>query len=193
MNPRLGDLPRLRVTSALLVMIVTTALPAATAIYDASIAKGMHDFDFLVGTWAVKNRRLKHLLANNSEWERFEGTLSARLYMGGQAIIDDNVLHAPAGSYRAIALRTFNPSTQKWSVWWFDSRRPNALDPPLVGGFQDGVGTFYADDSFEGKPIRVRFIWRHTAEEAHWEEAFSPDGGSTWEVNWIMDMTRTST
>jgi hypothetical protein len=152
----------------------------------------MHDFDFLVGTWAVKNRRLKHRLANSYEWERFEGTLSARLYMGGQAIIDDNVLQAPAGTFRAITVRTFNLSTQRWSIWWFDSRRPNELDPPLVGGFHDGVGAFYADDTFEGKPIRVRFIWRHTAQEVRWEQAFSPDAGRSWEVNWIMDMTRTS-
>lgn len=192
MNPRLRDLHRSWVTPALLAVLVTTVPPGAVAIPETSIPNGMHDFDFLVGTWAVKNRRLKHRLANSHEWDRFEGTLSARLYMGGQAIIDDNVLHAPAGTFRAITLRTFNLSTRRWSIWWFDSRRPNELDPPLVGGFQDGVGAFYADDTFEGKPIRVRFIWRHTAREAHWEQAFSPDAGRSWEVNWIMDMTRTS-
>jgi hypothetical protein len=192
MNPRLRDLQRSWATSALLAVLVTTVPPGAVAIPDTSISNGMHDFDFLVGTWAVKNRRLKHRLVNSHEWERFEGSLSARLYMGGQAIIDDNVLHAPAGTFRAITLRTFDLSTQRWSIWWFDSRRPNELDPPLVGGFEDGVGAFYADDTFEGKPIRVRYIWRHTAQEAHWEQAFSPDAGRSWEVNWVMDMTRTN-
>ena len=150
----------------------------------------MHDFDFFVGNWTVKNRRLKHRLANNQEWEIFDGTLSACLYMGGQAIVDDNLLHAPAGTFRAVTLRTFDTSTQQWSIWWFDSRRPNEVDPPLVGGFKQGIGTFYADDVLKDKPIRIRFIWSHTPGAAHWEQAFSPDGGRTWEVNWIMDLQR---
>ena len=150
----------------------------------------MHDFDFLVGTWAVKHRRLKQRLANSQEWEVFDGTLSAQLSMGGQAILDENLLHAPAGTYRALTLRTFNPATQKWSIWWFDSRRPNELDPPLVGAFQHGVGTFYADDTHEGKPIRVRFVWTHSGATARWEQAFSADAEQSWEPNWIMDFTR---
>ena len=41
------------------------------------------------------------------------------------------------------------------------------------------------------KPIRVRFTWsKMTPASAHWEQAFSPDGGKTWETNWIMDMQR---
>jgi hypothetical protein len=66
------------------------------------------------------------------------------------------------------------------------------LDPPVKGRFQNGVGTLYADDTFKGKAIRVRFIWSHiTPSSAHWEQAFSPDGGKTWETNWIIDFTRT--
>jgi hypothetical protein len=65
------------------------------------------------------------------------------------------------------------------------------LDPPVVGGFQDGIGTFMADDTFNGQPIVVRFIWSNiTATSTRWEQAFSPDGGATWEVNWVMESTR---
>jgi len=150
----------------------------------------MRDFDFLVGNWLVKHRRLKHRLANSQDWESFEGTLAAQLYMGGQAIVDDNVLHAPGGTSHAITLRTFNASTRQWSIWWFDSRRPSELDPPLIGAFQQGIRTFYADDTYEGKPIRVRFLWTHSGDTARWEQAFSADGGQSWELNWIMDFTR---
>jgi hypothetical protein len=152
----------------------------------------MHDFDFLVGTWAVTNRRLKQRLKGSREWECFEGQLRARLYMGGQAIVDDNVLRAPAATYRAITVRTFDPAKHKWSIWWFDGRKPGDLDPPLVGSFEQGVGTFFAEDSLDGRPIRVRFIWRHAGRHALWEQAYSEDDGQTWEVNWIMEMTRTA-
>jgi hypothetical protein len=154
---------------------------------------GTHDFDFLVGRWAVKHRRLKDRLANSQDWETFDGTTAASLYLGGQAIVDDTVLNLPAGVYRAITLRSYDPGTRQWSIWWLDSRRPGDLDPPLAGEFRDGVGTFFGDDTYEGRPIRVRFIWSDvTATSARWEQAFSPDGGLTWEVNWVMDFTRVS-
>ncbi len=31
------------------------------------------------------------------------------------------------------------------------------MDPPVRGSFHNGVGTFYADDTENGKPIRIRF------------------------------------
>ena len=75
-----------------------------------------------------------------------------------------------------------------WSIWWFDGRTPSELDPPVTGRFENGVGTFYSDDTFKGKPIRVRFTWSNiTAASAHWEQAFSADGGKTWETNWTTD------
>ena len=45
--------------------------------------------------------------------------------------------------------------------------------------------------TLEGRPIRVRFLWsRITDTSARWEQAFSLDGGGSWETNWIMDFTR---
>ena len=39
-------------------------------------------------------------------------------------------------------------------------------------------------------PIRVRFIWSGvTTPTPRWEQAFSDDGGETWETNWVMDFT----
>ncbi len=61
----------------------------------------------------------------------------------------------------------------------------------MRGGFADGVGVFLADETLEGIPIRVRFIWsRITASSATWEQTFSEDGGRTWETNWTMDFER---
>ena len=104
--------------------------------------------------------------------------------------MDDNVLDLPGDTYCAVTLRTYDRATGQWSIWWIDSRNPGHLDPPVLGRFENGVGTFYADDNFSGKPIRVRFLWTKLSTAPHWEQAFSADGGKTWETNWTMDFTK---
>ena len=157
-----------------------------------SAVPGLHDFDFLVGRWQVHHRKLKVRLANNHDWIEFEGTLVSQPLMGGYANIDDDVFNVPGGNYRGVAPRSFDAKTGQWSIWWMDSRTPQApLDPPVKGSFHNGAGTFYADDTFNGKPIRMRFIWsKITPNTCHWEQAFSPDGGKTWETNWVQDLKR---
>ena len=95
------------------------------------------------------------------------------------------------GTYRAATFRGYDPKTRQWAIWWLDGRNPHQLDVPMKGGFADGIGTFLADDVVNGKPIKVRFLWsRASADAARWEQAFSGDGGETWETNWEMDFTR---
>jgi hypothetical protein len=158
-----------------------------------SAAPGVHDFDFLVGHWRVHHRRLKERLADNHEWIEFEGTLYSQPLMGGYSNVDDLVLNVPGAPYRGVALRSFDPKSQQWSIWWLDSRAPlDPLDPPMRGSFKNGVGTFYGDDTLNGKPVRARFIWSDiTPTSCHWEQAYSPDGGQTWETNWVQDIRRT--
>lgn len=149
------------------------------------------DFDFFHGRWAVHHRRLKDRLAGCTEWETFGGSSSVQPLLGGAGNIDDNVIDLPAGSYRAATLRSFDAATKQWAIWWLDGRYPHTVDVPMVGRFENGIGTFFADDSLRGQPIRVRFIWsRITATTARWEQAFSTDGGKSWETNWEMDFTR---
>jgi len=170
---------------------MTSTAAATVAASDATLS-GPHDFDFLVGHWQVHHRRLKERLADSHEWIEFEGTSTTQKVMGGQALTDDNVLDLPAGAYRAVGLRAFDAQTGSWSIWWLDGRMPQGpLDPPVRGRFRDGTGTFFADDTFNGRPIRVRFQWsRITATSCRWEQAFSPDGGATWETNWEMEFRR---
>ncbi len=158
----------------------------------ASAESSANDFDFLVGQWTAYHRRLKERLAGNTQWEQFEGTSTVRKLMNGQANFDDNVLELPAGRYRAVSLRSFDPSTRLWATWWLDGRVPHhRLDPPVVGSFSHGVGAFYADDVFKDRPIRVRYLWSDiTAKSCRWQQAFSTDGGRTWETNWIVDFKR---
>lgn len=149
------------------------------------------DFDFFIGHWKVSHRRLKERLLGCEDWENFEGSCRMWPLLEGSGNIDDNVLELPAGPYRAASLRTFDPVKRQWAIWWVDGRNPQQLDPPVVGGFADGVGEFQCDDELRGQPIRVRYRWTDTATPTpRWQQAFSADGGQTWETNWVMDFER---
>lgn len=152
----------------------------------------LHDFDFLVGNWRVHHRKLKERLAGSHDWVEFDGTCSMRQLMNGWANVDDNVMSVPGGAYRGVGLRSYDPKTGLWAIWWLDGRDPfGDLDPPVKGNFVNGVGNFYSDDTLNGKPVRVRYTWSHiTSNSARWEQAYSPDGGKTWETNWVMDFAR---
>ena len=150
-----------------------------------------HDWDFLVGSWTVRHRRLKERLAGSTEWEEFAGTSVLWKTLGGLGTADDNLLELPSGTYRAVGIRAYDAQSARWSIWWLDARSLD-IDPPVRGGFKDGLGTFVGEDSLNGRPILVRFQWSDiTPTSAHWEQAFSPDGGATWETNWTMEFTRT--
>jgi hypothetical protein len=148
------------------------------------------DWAFLVGRWNVQHRRLKKRLVGDTQWEDFAGTCVNWPLMGGLGNVDDNVLELPGGTYRGVGVRAFDAETRQWSIWWIDSRR-GGMDPPVRGGFKDGVGVFQGADTHEGRPIIARFRWSEiTANTAKWDQAFSTDGGKTWETNWLMQFAR---
>jgi hypothetical protein len=152
---------------------------------------GERDFDFLVGRWRVRHRRLRQRLAGNEEWQEFGGTCVMQTILGGRGNLDDNVLDLPSGAYRAASIRAFDADLRRWSIWWLDGRSPHRLDVPVLGCFEHGVGSFYADDTLDGRPIRVRFRWTDTRTESpRWEQAFSADAGASWETNWTMTFLR---
>ena len=173
------------------------AFAFGAALAEPSFAGGsnvveVRGFDFLHGRWQVVHRKLRERLVGNTEWFEFPGTLTVAPILGGLGNFDQNVLSDPKGTYEASSLRLFNPHQKQWSIWWFDARLPG-LDPPVVGGFQGKKGTFYSRDVFKDRPIRVRTTYEPlTPQRAQWTQAFSPDDGLTWEVNWIMDFNRES-
>lgn len=156
----------------------------------AVLPAGAGDFDFIHGSWRVHHRKLRERLAGSTDWIEFGGTMEAESILGGLANFDRNVIDLPGGRYDASTLRLFHPDTDQWSLHWIDGRDPR-IDPPLYGKFESGIGTFFGDDTFRGQPIRLRFLWqRPTPVTARWEQAFSADGGATWETNWIMEFNR---
>jgi hypothetical protein len=156
----------------------------------AANLSGLRDFDFQVGTWRVHHR--VKLPGDSSKWMEFDGTCSNHALMDGWANVEDHTFNKPSGVTRAVGLRAYDPKTSQWAIWWIDGRDPHgALDPPVKGRFDNGIGTFYSDDMIDGKPIRVRYTWSTiTLTSAHWEQAYSLDAGKNWDTNWVMDFQR---
>lgn len=170
--------------------IMTFRRDHSKASHSANLA-AVHDFDFLLGDWRVHHRFLR-VNDNRREWLDVTGTASHRHIMAGFANVEEHIIDAPRGTYRALAVRSYDPKALQWSIWWLDGRVPHGnLDPPVRGHFANGVGTFYGDTTINGKPVRVRFIWSQiTGTSPRWEQAYSPDDGKTWETNWIMEFRR---
>lgn len=152
--------------------------------------EGSSGFDFEFGSWRV-HHRVKNA-STGGVWKEFEGTSTCRPLMGGTGNIEEQTFFRTAEKTYGLALRAYDQQTGQWAIWWVDSRDPHLkLDPPMKGRFEDGVGTFYADDIIGGRSTRVRFIWTHeTPSTAHWEQAFSIDRGETWDTNWVMEFER---
>ena len=155
-----------------------------------TVHDGREDFDFFIGAWKIHHRRLRERLKGSQTWEEFEGTAVARKVLGGLGNFDEITMNRESGTHRGMTLRLFNPETRQWSIYWADSLG-DGLTIPMVGEFSNGRGVFYDVEPFEGKRIFSRFLWTHdTPDTCRWEQAFSADGGATWETNWTMDFTR---
>ncbi|MBO9663566.1 MAG: hypothetical protein J7520_11645 [Dokdonella sp.] len=163
--------------------------PGAQAAADAH----RKDWQWLLGNWDVRHRRLKERLVGDTHWQEFAGKSATWSTLGGLGTIDDNLLEFPDGAYRGLSLRAFDAAAGTWAIWWLDGRQPTRIDPPVRGRFDADGGTFVGADVFKGRPIMMRFRW-HDIHGARpwWEQAFSPDGGATWEVNWRNWFTRTA-
>jgi hypothetical protein len=149
---------------------------------------GMNDFDFFIGSWTVVNRRRRALFAGAAEWDTYPATTTCRSILGGSGNTDEMTF--PTKGTHGMSLRLFDAGRKDWSIYWANGVS-GAMDPPVVGTFAGDRGDFYGDDVYEGKPIRVHYIWTGTTSATpRWEQEFSADGGVTWESNWSMEFTR---
>jgi hypothetical protein len=159
---------------------------------DARTHDGQHDFDFEIGTWHAHVKYLVHRLAGSKEWDEFEGTVVTKPFMEGKANLSEmNVDSAVSHKHiQIIAVRLYNPTSHQWSIYGA-SAKTGVFDPPQIGQFEGRRGEFYASDMFEGRAIYIRYVWQNLSQKAtHFEQAYSSDGGKTWEVNWIYDGAR---
>jgi hypothetical protein len=171
------------------------AVPASASAETASAAAaeprdGARDFDFEIGRWKTDLRRLKHPLTGSAEWTSYSGTTTVTKVWGGKANLVELEVEGPAGRLQALSLRLYNPKTREWSLNFANSAG-GTLGVPSVGAFRNGRGEFYNQETFGGRTVLVRFVISDiTPRSVRFEQAFSADGGRTWETNWIAVDTR---
>lgn len=151
---------------------------------------GQHDFDFEIGTWRTQLKRLVDPLSGSKTWVEYEGTTVVRKILGGRANLVELDVQGPAGRIEGLSLRLYDPQARQWSLN-FSNIKTGTLSPPSIGSFSNGRGEFYSKETLDGREILVRFVISDiTATSCHFEQAYSADGGKTWEVNWIADDRR---
>jgi hypothetical protein len=171
---------------ALLASVVLSLASAEPVVRD-----GAGDFDWEIGHWKTVVKRRAHPLTGSDEWVRYEGTTIVRKVWDGRANIVELDVSGPAGRIEGASWRLYNPQARQWSLN-FANVKSGTLGPPTIGEFKDGRGEFYSSETFDGRAILTRFeIFIISEQAARFEQAFSVDGGKTWEVNWIADDTRT--
>lgn len=147
-----------------------------------------HDFDFLNGEWMVTHRRLRERLRGCSDWETFTAPCRHDSWCAGVVSVDE--FDFPETRSKGCSIRNLDVAAGRWTIRWTTSRT-GILFPPVRGGFDGDRGEFYGTDAEDGVPVLARFEWSgRTTGNPHWEQAFSTDGGRTWETNWTMDFTR---
>lgn len=192
----------LRMAIAVLVGIWFAVVPAAStaaqrksnstaAASKISMSRdGQNDFDFEIGTWKTRLKRLQHPFTGSTTWVEYEGTTVVRKVWNGRANLVELNVAGPGGRIEALSLRLYNPESRQWSLN-FANISGGAMSVPTIGEFRNGKGEFYDQEQFNGRAILVRFVISDiTPNSCHFEQAFSGDGGKTWEVNWIATDTR---
>ena len=151
---------------------------------------GRHDFDFEIGTWKTRVKRRLRPLTGSNDWVEMEGTTVVRKVWNGRGNLVELEADTPSGRFQGLSLRLFNPQSRQWSIHYANSS-DGVLTPPVFGRFKGGRGEFCGQETLQGRAIFVRFvIFDITPDSCRFEQAFSEDGGRTWEVNWIATDTR---
>jgi hypothetical protein len=164
-----------------------TDLPAGST-YTLDRTGDLHDFDDLAGAWVFANRRLKARGVGSDEWDEFPAVSCTTIHLGGVANVDE--IQFPTKGWGGLTVRTFDVKKRQWSIYWVNSR-DGLMFPPVVGGFDGNRGEFYGEDTDDGRPILVRFVWTKLGNERfRWEQWFSYDGGVAWEMNWTNTLSR---
>jgi len=167
-----------------------TGARSALSAQSASTSDGRRDFDFEIGRWNTRLSRLVKPLSGLSDWVEYEGTTVVRQVWGGRANLLELDVEGPAGRIEALSLRLYNPHSRQWSIHYASSAS-GTITAPVFGQFANGRGEFHGQEIVNGRAVFVRFVISPAGKNAwRFEQAFSDDGGKTWETNWIAVDTR---
>jgi len=154
---------------------------------------GAHDFDFLIGNWKVHVRRLPDRLNGSNTWDEYDGISNHKKLLDSNANFEQFEVDSPQKHLhiKGQTLRLYNPETRQWSIYLIDLDKGELDAPPVVGQFTGNRGEFFHQENFKGRTILVRYVWLNLSpKSSRMEQSWSPDGGKSWEVNWICDLSR---
>ena len=180
--------------------LLLAAVMLGAPVNDASQAQaailqrdGSHDFDFLIGDWRAHVRRLPERLVGSNSWVEYDGISNHKKLLDTSANFEEFDVRSADGKLRikAQTLRMYNPETHQWSIYGLELDKGSLETPPLVGNLVGDHLELYNQQLWKGRVVLVRYVWRSLSPKAaRMEQAFSADGGKTWEVNWICELTR---
>lgn len=154
---------------------------------------GSHDFDFLIGDWKAHVRRLPDRLVGSTKWDEYDGISNHHKLLDSNANFEQFEVDSPKAHLhiKAQTLRMYNPESHQWSIYLVDLDKGTLDLPPVVGGFTGNRGEFYNQQDWKGRKVLVRYVWLNLSpKSSRMEQSFSADGGKSWEVNWICELSR---
>ena len=179
-----------RVAAAATVGTGGVATNAQASTVAPAVRDGQHDFDFHFGTWETHIKRLTQPLSGSKDWVEMKGTVKVQPIWGGRGNFEEIDARGGSMHLEGMTLFLYNPESRQWSQT-FGSIDEGKLGEPMMGEFKDGRGEFYSQETYKGRTVLVRFVWSDIKPDSHHvEQAFSEDGGKTWETNFIADLTR---
>jgi hypothetical protein len=167
---------------------LSSAGPAMIQAHD-----GAHDFDFLIGDWKAHVRRLPERLVGSSAWVVYDGISNHKKVLGSNANFEEFEVDSPESHLhiRAQTLRLYNAESRQWRIYGIDVDKGTLDVPPVIGQFSGKRGEFFNQQEWKGRTVLVRYVWLDLSPtSARMEQSFSDDGGKTWEVNWICELSR---
>ena len=172
---------------------ISSAILIASAFTQSSATPspdGQHDFDFHLGTWKSSISRLQNPLTGSTTWVECRGTLVAHKVWDGRAQIEELEADCPGRHIEDLLLFLYNPQTREWSLN-AAGVDDGVVGRPMFGGFRQGRGEFYDQETFKGRTVLVRQVWSDITANSHrFEQSFSADGGKSWEPNFKATLTR---
>lgn len=149
------------------------------------------NFDFLIGKWSVLNKRLKERLRNSNDWEEFDAEMETKPILNGLGLMDEMKSSHFGDEFIGLSIRMLNPKTNEWKIYWADTENPELLlKEQVVGKFENGIGEFFGEEMYQGKKMKLRFVWKKESKNtAQWEQAYYDELNKQWETNWIMIFT----
>jgi hypothetical protein len=154
---------------------------------------GAHDFDFLIGDWKAHVRRLPDRLVGSNKWVTYDGISNHKKVLGSNANFEEFEVDSPESHLhiRGQTLRLYHADSRQWRIYLVDVDKGTIDLPPVTGQFTGKRGEFFNQQDWKGRTVLVRYVWLDLSPtSARMEQSFSDDGGKTWEVNWICELSR---